>query len=42
MRQGGNKLAHTLVRRAVSFADLDVWVEEIPFDLEGVFQTDIS
>ena len=40
--RGGNKLAHTLARRAVSSADLDVWVEELPFDLENVFQTNLS
>ena len=40
MRRGGNKLAHALARRAVSFAGLDVWVEELPFELESVFPTD--
>ena len=42
VRRGGNKLAHALARRAVSSAGLDVWVEELPFDLESVFQTDFS
>ena len=42
VRRGGNKLAHALVRRAVSSTGLDVWVEELPFDLESVFQTDFS
>ena len=42
MRRGGNKLAHALARRAVSFAGLDVWVEELPFDLGNVFQTNLS
>ena len=42
MRWGGNKLAHALARRAVSSADLDVWVEELAFDLESVFQSDLS
>ena len=42
VRRGGNKLAHILARRAVSSASLDVWVEEQPFDLESVFQTDFS
>ena len=27
---------------AVSYAALDVWVEELPFDLESVFQYDLS
>ena len=35
-------MAHVLTRRAVSSADLDVWVEELPFDLESVFQIDFS
>ena len=38
----GNKLAHCLARRAVSSADIDVWVEDIPEDLDVVFQTDLS
>jgi len=42
VRRGGNKLAHALARRAVSFADFNVWVEELPFDLECVLQNDIS
>ena len=37
-----NKLAHTLDRRAVSSADFDVWVEELPSDLEDVFLSDFS
>ena len=39
---GGNKLAHTLVGKAVSLADLDGWVGELPFDLESEFQIDFS
>ena len=42
MRRGGNKLAHVLARRAVSSADLDIWVEKLPFNLESVFQFDLS
>ena len=42
VRQDGNKLAHALARRVVSSTDLDVWVEELPFDLESVFQYDLS
>ena len=30
VRCGGNKLAHALARRAVSSADFDVWVEDLP------------
>ena len=40
VHQGGNRLAHALARRAVSSAGLDVWVEELPIELESVFQTD--
>ena len=40
VHQGGNKLTHALARRAVSFTGLDVWVEELHFELESVFQTD--
>ena len=38
----GNKLAHCLARRAVSTADTDVWVEDLPGDLDTVFQSDLS
>ncbi|KAL0008216.1 hypothetical protein SO802_009718 [Lithocarpus litseifolius] len=38
----GNKLAHGLARRAVSSADIDVWVEDLPEDLDVVFQSDLS
>ncbi|XP_050290021.1 uncharacterized protein LOC126728200 [Quercus robur] len=38
----GNKLAHSLARRAVSTADIDVWVEDLPGDLDAVFQSDLS
>ena len=39
VRREGNKLAHA--RRAVLFADTVVWVEELPTDLEDVFQMDL-
>lgn len=42
VRRGGNKLAHALARRAVSSVDFDVWVKEVPSDLESVFQNDVS
>jgi len=41
VRREGNKLAHALARRAVVSADIDVWVEELPTDLEDVFQMDL-
>ena len=40
VRRGGNKFAHALARSAISSADLDVWVEDLPIDLENVFQYD--
>ena len=36
---GGNRLAHALVNRAVLAADIDVWLEELPPDLDDVLQT---
>ena len=42
VRRKGNKLAHALARIAVSSVDFDVWVEELPSDLEDVFLFDFS
>ena len=36
----GNRLAHSLARRVVSTTNTNVWVEELPCDLEFVFQSD--
>ena len=33
----GNRLAYALVRRAVSTANIDLWVEKLPSDLDVVF-----
>ena len=41
VRRDGNKLAHALARRVVLSADTTVWVEELPTDLEDVFQSDL-
>ena len=41
VRRDGNMLAHSLARRAVLSADTVVWVEELPTDLEDVFQMDL-
>jgi len=41
VRREGNKLAHALARRAVVSADIDVWVEELPSDLDDVFNLDL-
>ena len=36
-----NKLAHALIRRAVVSVDFDVWLKDLPRDLENVFQFDL-
>ncbi|XP_030939695.1 uncharacterized protein LOC115964547 [Quercus lobata] len=41
VRREGNKLAHALARRVVLSADTDVWVEELPNDLDDVFRSDL-
>ena len=41
VRRDENTLAHALARRAVSSANFDVWVEELPSELEAVFQFDL-
>ena len=33
--------AHVLTRRAVLFADTIVWIEELPSDLDYVFQLNL-
>ena len=39
VRRRGNMLTHTLAKRVVSFANYNVWVEELLSNLEIVFQT---
>ena len=34
-------LAHALARRAILFANTDVWVESLPSDLDSVFQLNL-
>ena len=41
VRREGNKLAHAFVRRAILSADIDVWVKELPNDLDDVFHSDL-
>ena len=41
VRREGNKLAHALARRALLFVDTNVWVEELPNDLDNVFRSDL-
>ena len=36
----GNKLAPELARRVILSADTDVWVEDLPDDLDTVFRSD--
>ena len=38
----GNSLAHALARRAVLIANTKIWVEELPTNLDDVFQCDLS
>jgi len=33
----GNKLAHALARRVVLSANIDVWLEDLPWNLNDVF-----
>ena len=42
VKRKGNRLAHALARRAVSTADTDVWLEDLPQDLDDVFQLDFQ
>ena len=41
VRRDGNKLAHSLAKRAVLSVDTDVWVEELPSKLDAIFQSDL-
>ena len=41
IRREGNKLAHAFARGTVLSTDTGVWVEELPIDLEDVFQMDL-
>ena len=40
-RREGDKIAHALARRAVLTANIDVWVEELPGDLDDVLHFEI-
>ena len=41
VRRKGNKLAHALAGRVVSFVDTNVWVEYLLSDLNVIFQSDL-
>ena len=34
----GNRLAHALTYRAVSFANFDVWLKDLPYNLDDIFK----
>ena len=38
----GNKLVHALAHRAVVSADIDVWMEDLPRDLDDVLLFDLT
>ena len=41
VKRDGNRLAHGLARQATLAADTKVWVEDLPSDLDVVFQSDV-
>ena len=41
VKRKGNKLAHAFAHRAVLSADTNVWLEDLPYDLDDVFQFDL-
>lgn len=41
VQQGENRLAHSLAKNVVLFVDTDVWIEALPEDVDGVFQSDL-
>ena len=41
VRREGNKLAHALAGRAILSTDIDVWLEDLPRNLDDVFQLDL-
>ena len=42
VRREGNRLARSLAKNAVLFADIEVWVEALPEEMADVFQSDLS
>ena len=41
VKRKGNRLAHALAHRAVSSANFDVWLEDLPRDLADIFKFDL-
>ena len=42
VRREGNSLAHSLAKKTVLTADMEVWVEALPEEVADVFQSDCS
>ena len=40
VRRYCNTVAHSLMRRAISFSSLQVWMEDVPLDIADVLQAD--
>ena len=41
VKRDGNRLAHSLAKKAVLSTDLEIWVEDLPKDVDVVFQSDL-
>ena len=41
VKREDNQLAHSFARRAVLSANLDIWVEDLPSELDAIFQADL-
>ena len=42
VKRGGNKLAHALAHQAILSANTDVWLEDLPRDLDDVLLFDLT
>ena len=42
VRRHCNTVAHSLVRMAVSLSQMQVWIEDVPPDINHVFQADLN
>ena len=41
VKRKGNRLAHALACRVISSTNLNVWLEDLPRDLDDIFQFDL-
>ena len=41
VKRKGNRLAHALAHREISSTNLNVWLEDLPRDLDDIFQFDL-